>query len=161
MVLALGEEIAAQAIVGSIVWALRRNKEPRSREMISSATRFIAYAPNFPFFYVWSLYKLIAFSVVDNPPLICWMYNGLRFEIRIFYFTGVKENLIVQSVLAMAYSAILATVPENTWEWRTPVELQVRKTWGGSFFSMVKIFFENLLKNLYLMDKLLDRLDIC
>ena len=49
--LALGEEIAAQAIVGSIVWALRRNKEPRSREMISSATRFIAYAPNFPFFF--------------------------------------------------------------------------------------------------------------
>ena len=45
LVLALREEIAAQAVVGFIVRAFRKVKNPRSREMCAAATRFIAYAP--------------------------------------------------------------------------------------------------------------------
>ena len=41
-------ETAVQAVVGSIVWAFRRLRKPRSREIAPAATRFIAYASNFP-----------------------------------------------------------------------------------------------------------------
>ena len=33
LVLALGEEISVQEVVGSIVWAFRKLRKPRSREM--------------------------------------------------------------------------------------------------------------------------------
>ena len=42
MVLALEEETAAQAVVGFIVWAFRRLKKPRSREM--SARGYVLYS---------------------------------------------------------------------------------------------------------------------
>ena len=50
LVLALGEETAAQAVVGSIVWAFRRLKKPISREM--SARRYALHSvrPQLSFF---------------------------------------------------------------------------------------------------------------
>ena len=61
LVLALEEETAVKAVVGSIVWAFGRLEKPRSRErgcvhtlerswvhtLWNACTRFIAYAPNF------------------------------------------------------------------------------------------------------------------
>ena len=51
LVLALGEETAVLAVVGSIVWAFRRLKKPRFGELSARGSRFVAYVPNFPFFY--------------------------------------------------------------------------------------------------------------
>ena len=42
LVLTLGEETAVQAVVGSIVWAFRRLKKPRCREM--SARGYALYS---------------------------------------------------------------------------------------------------------------------
>ena len=48
--LALGEETAAQAVVGSIVWAFRRLEEPRCREMSARGYALYSVCSNFPFF---------------------------------------------------------------------------------------------------------------
>ena len=56
LVFAPREETAVYAVVGSIVWAFRRLKKSRNREM--SARRFTAFALNFPSF----LYILMAAS---------------------------------------------------------------------------------------------------
>ena len=51
LVLALGEETAVLAVVGSIVWAFRRLEKPRCREMCARGyALYSVRAPNFPFF---------------------------------------------------------------------------------------------------------------
>ena len=43
LVLQLGEETAVQSVVGSIVWAFRRLKKPRSREMSTRGYALLTY----------------------------------------------------------------------------------------------------------------------
>ena len=50
LALALGEETADEAVVGSIVWAFRRLKKPRSREMSARGYALRSVRPNIPFF---------------------------------------------------------------------------------------------------------------
>ena len=49
LVLALGEEIAVQAVVGSIVWAFRRLKKPRCREMSARGYALHSLCPQLSF----------------------------------------------------------------------------------------------------------------
>ena len=48
-VLALGEESAVQAVVGSIVWAFRRLKNPKRKEMSARGYAFHSICPQLPF----------------------------------------------------------------------------------------------------------------
>ena len=50
LVLPLGEETAVQAVVGSVVWAFRRLKKPRCREMSARGYALHSVCPNFLFF---------------------------------------------------------------------------------------------------------------
>ena len=50
LVLPLGEETAVQAVVGSIVWAFRRLKKPRSREMSARGYALHSVCPRLSFF---------------------------------------------------------------------------------------------------------------
>ena len=50
MVLALVEETAVQAVVGSIVWAFRRLKKPRSREKSARGYALHSVRPQLSFF---------------------------------------------------------------------------------------------------------------
>ena len=45
-----GGETAVQAVVGSIVWAFRRLKKPRSREMSARGYSLHSVCPQLPFF---------------------------------------------------------------------------------------------------------------
>ena len=47
--LALGEETAVQALVGSIVWAFRRLKKPRIREMSARGYALHSVCPHLSF----------------------------------------------------------------------------------------------------------------
>ena len=49
LVLVLGEETEAQAVVGSIVWAFRWLKEPSNQEMSARGFALHSVCPNFPF----------------------------------------------------------------------------------------------------------------
>ena len=71
----LGEETAAQAVAGSIVWAICRLENPRCREIAPAATRFITYAPNLTFFFHLELsgalkMTLLSFTVICGDPLM-------------------------------------------------------------------------------------------
>ena len=48
-VLPLGEETAVQAVVGSIIWAFRRLKKPRCREMSASGYALHSVCPQISF----------------------------------------------------------------------------------------------------------------
>ena len=48
-VLALGEETAVQAVVGSIVWAFRRLNKPRCREMSARGYALYSVCPQLSF----------------------------------------------------------------------------------------------------------------
>ena len=50
LVLALVEETAVQAVVGSIVWAFRRLKKPRCREMSAWGYALYSVCPQLTFF---------------------------------------------------------------------------------------------------------------
>ena len=50
MVLALAEQTAAQAVVGSIVWAFHRLKKQGFGRCAPAATRVVAYGPQFSLF---------------------------------------------------------------------------------------------------------------
>ena len=66
-VLPLGEETAVQAIVGSIVWAFRRLKKPRSGEMSARGYAHHSVCPQL-FFFLKSLSQSTSstFEVCDN-----------------------------------------------------------------------------------------------
>ena len=50
LVLPLGEETAVQAVVGSIVWAFRRLKKPRCRQMSARGYALYNVCPQLSFF---------------------------------------------------------------------------------------------------------------
>ena len=60
LVLALGEETSVQAVVGSIVWTLRRLKKPSCQEMSPAATRFLACTSKFPSFPLYGKFDCIS-----------------------------------------------------------------------------------------------------
>ena len=51
LILALGQETVVQAVVGSIVWAFRRRKNPRSREMSARGYALHSVCPKLSFFF--------------------------------------------------------------------------------------------------------------
>ena len=59
--LPLGQETAVQAVVGSIVWAFRRLKKPRCREMSARGYALHSVCPQLSFF-------LFFHSYPSNPP---------------------------------------------------------------------------------------------
>ena len=52
LVLALGKETAAQAVVGSIVWVFGRLKKPSSREMSARGYAIHSVCPQLSFFVI-------------------------------------------------------------------------------------------------------------
>ena len=65
--LALGEETAAQAVVGSIVWALHRLKKPRSREMSARGYALHSVCPQLSYLPLkWFVQKI---APLPSPPL--------------------------------------------------------------------------------------------
>ena len=75
MVFALGKETAAQAVVGSIVWAFLRLNKPRCREMSVRGYAFHSVRPQLSFF---SLLKIIFFTGYGPPPVNPEIYNWFR-----------------------------------------------------------------------------------
>ena len=55
LLFALGEEIAVQAVVGSIVWAFRRVKNPRRREMSARIYALHSVCPQISFFFLFHI----------------------------------------------------------------------------------------------------------
>ena len=72
LVLALGEKTADQAVVGSIVWAFRRLKKPRCREMSSSGYALHSVYPQPSFLYLCFLFEYTIDSeiIVEGIPFI-------------------------------------------------------------------------------------------
>ena len=81
---ALGKEISALAVVGSIFWAFRRLKKPRSRW--ATDTRFIAYAPNFPLF---SCQQVALYSFVGEERSVQTQRANLSITVRLYWEYGV------------------------------------------------------------------------
>ena len=67
--LALGEETAVQAVVGSIVWALRKLKKPRCREVSARGDALHSVCPqdSFPFS-CWCFAMVTGYQVVNQIP---------------------------------------------------------------------------------------------
>ena len=95
--------IALQAVVGSIAWAFYRLKKSWSRKI--SATRFIAYAPNFPFFQP---------SLQPFPPV---QMHRRNLPLRIVYI-GSESAEIIDGVRERSYAFDLDH-PSCTWSVRT------------------------------------------
>ena len=68
LVLAVVEEAAVQAVVGSIVWAFRRLKKPRCREMSARGYALYSVCPQLSFFASITYKQVLRFG---HDPLVC------------------------------------------------------------------------------------------
>ena len=63
LVLALEEETAVQAVVGSIVWAFRRLKKPRCRDMSARGYELHSVCPQLSFSYLTFRYYTLILAI--------------------------------------------------------------------------------------------------
>ena len=80
-VLPLGEETAVQAVVGSIVWAFRRLKKPRCREMMS------------PTFLPLSILKRVLLSG-NNVPNSWGFWKFFYTNVNVFWLNMTRKGLV-------------------------------------------------------------------
>ena len=86
MALALGEETAVQAVVGSVVWAFRRLKKPRYREMSAHSYALYSVCPQLSFFLFSKLF-LLRYATINFPHSIVKIHGKQHRLYRISLIT--------------------------------------------------------------------------
>ena len=90
LVLPPGEETAVQTEVGSIVWAFRRLKKPRCREMSARGYAFYSVWPQLSFFLFWLGFEsvpvlgpVLSFVMAYLDPAACISHNRIRRDLSL------------------------------------------------------------------------------
>ena len=102
-----GEETAVQAVVGSIVWAFRRLKKPKCREMSARGYALHSVCPQLSFFRVLTLVRIrkyffqdfyIADSAEDQV-FLCVNHNDTRSNLYISEVNGTRFTLSLPNIV--------------------------------------------------------------